>query len=191
VNVVINFDFPKNSETYLHRVCSSSALELHYCLKVEYRACGNFMDEYCWMCLSCPWEVSEGFQRPGRNLVLLLMWFFLIRVTGRPFRKVWPSWIGSESDHLWRPFQPVIALTYLDQLYILKLLWVPVIAWEVLAAYVTGFSVQCLTTHKLLESVQSRVINECLSMWRLMNFEMLLSLSRLCCFSLQVLSSCA
>ena len=26
VNVVINFDFPKNSETYLHRVCLMSAL---------------------------------------------------------------------------------------------------------------------------------------------------------------------
>lgn len=25
VNVVINFDFPKNSETYLHRVCLISA----------------------------------------------------------------------------------------------------------------------------------------------------------------------
>lgn len=23
VNVVINFDFPKNSETYLHRVCAT------------------------------------------------------------------------------------------------------------------------------------------------------------------------
>jgi hypothetical protein len=29
VNVVINFDFPKNSEMYLHRVCALSALELH------------------------------------------------------------------------------------------------------------------------------------------------------------------
>lgn len=28
VNVVINFDFPKNSETYLHRVCSLQFLFL-------------------------------------------------------------------------------------------------------------------------------------------------------------------
>ncbi len=26
VNVVINFDFPKNSETYLHRVCYLATL---------------------------------------------------------------------------------------------------------------------------------------------------------------------
>lgn len=31
VNVVINFDFPKNSETYLHRVCLMSDLySAHY-----------------------------------------------------------------------------------------------------------------------------------------------------------------
>jgi hypothetical protein len=31
-------------------------------------------------------------------------WFFLTRVTGGAIWKVWPSWTGSESDHLWRPF---------------------------------------------------------------------------------------
>lgn len=31
VNVVINFDFPKNSETYLHRVCEINlVLESYY-----------------------------------------------------------------------------------------------------------------------------------------------------------------
>lgn len=32
VNVVINFDFPKNSETYLHRVCKMQLLNADFCV---------------------------------------------------------------------------------------------------------------------------------------------------------------
>lgn len=46
VNVVINFDFPKNSETYLHRVCriyfSCSFIQLHVlCLLISYMQVGR------------------------------------------------------------------------------------------------------------------------------------------------------
>jgi hypothetical protein len=36
VNVVINFDFPKNSETYLHRVCTIQLLHSDFSMYVFY-----------------------------------------------------------------------------------------------------------------------------------------------------------
>lgn len=46
VNVVINFDFPRNAETYLHRVCSSLldgfAMQNFYC--------GYFLIHFCVTC---------------------------------------------------------------------------------------------------------------------------------------------
>lgn len=32
VNVVINFDFPKNAETYLHRVCAEAFMFINFFL---------------------------------------------------------------------------------------------------------------------------------------------------------------
>lgn len=93
VNVVINFDFPKNAETYLHRVCTVSIsllAKVFFFWGVTFSLCCIFNMMYI----------------PIDKDILLLTFLN----TGWSIREVWASWFSCESDHLWRPFQFVCNL---------------------------------------------------------------------------------
>lgn len=51
VNVVINFDFPKNSETYLHRVCLISAFS-----HLDIDSVNVLLWMFCW---NAGWSIRE------------------------------------------------------------------------------------------------------------------------------------
>ena len=96
VNVVINFDFPKNSETYLHRV--SLLLNVLFSLL----ACTAIL-------------AAKTLQRCSNAVSLCTIHCFaeskrtsaLLTFAGGQIWQIWASGFGCEPHHLRRPIQPV------------------------------------------------------------------------------------
>lgn len=95
VNVVINFDFPKNSETYLHRVRSSLYIK-------QFKKAMQCLHESLLWYISC----FNGF----------------ISHAGWTIWKVWTPWFGCEFDHLWGPFQ-LVCISFVSHLVCIHTLW--------------------------------------------------------------------
>lgn len=111
VNVVINFDFPKNSETYLHRVWRW--------FKHSY----DFVS--CCLCRTC--SCFFGVQK---------YMFCLKLISGWSIWTIWSPWAGSEFNYLWGPLQPVcrIFLSCFCKLIVFHSIWfltVGFVKWQV------------------------------------------------------------
>ena len=98
VNVVINFDFPKNSETYLHRV----------------RVLLNVL----FLVLACTAILAaKKLQRDSNTVLLCTAHCFadseielksvLLIFAGGQIWQIWALGVGREPHHLRRPLQPV------------------------------------------------------------------------------------
>ena len=98
VNVVINFDFPKNSETYLHRV-SVLLNVLFSSLACTAILAAKILQRYSNTVLLC---TAQCFADSENELRFVLLMF-----AGGQIWQIRALGVGREPHHLRRPLQPV------------------------------------------------------------------------------------
>ena len=98
VNVVINFDFPKNSETYLHRV-SLLLNVLFSSLACTAILAAKILQRYSNTVLLC---TAQCFAESENELSFVLLMF-----AGGQIWQIRALGVGREPHHLRRPLQPV------------------------------------------------------------------------------------
>ncbi len=120
VNVVINFDFPKNSETYLHRVSlllnvlfSSLACTAILAAKILHR----YSNAISLCTVHC-------FAESENELTSALLMF-----AGGQIWQIWAFGVGCEPHHLRRPLQPVSTHCHYTNAYLFVVLKSAFASW--------------------------------------------------------------